>query len=53
MEWMTSGNNRRAIYTPPAFHPKALRLLFYLAGLLACFLFTAFPYRGGGTVAAV
>ncbi len=37
--------NREAVYTPPAFHPKALRLIFYLAGLLARFLFTAFPSR--------
>jgi hypothetical protein len=33
------------VFTPPAFHPKALRFIFYLAGLLACFLFTAFPSR--------
>jgi len=37
--------NREAVYTPPAFHPKALRLIYYLAGLLACFMFTAFPSR--------
>jgi len=42
----TRGNiNSEAVYTPPAFHPKALRLIFYLAGLLARFLFTAFPSR--------
>ena len=37
--------NREAVYTPPAFHPKASRQIFYLAGLLARFLFTAFPSR--------
>jgi len=43
--WRQRGINRKAVYTPPAFHPKALRLIIYLAGLLACFLFTAFPSR--------
>jgi len=47
---MTSGNNGESLYTPPAFHPKALRLIFIwqVSGL---FPVTAFPSACGGTVA--